>query len=248
MITFPKLGRNGQFGNQLFQIASTIGIARKNGLDFAFPKWKNYDDSRRFFKEEIQKYFLNPLPRTPLNFKVKEVLEVPWGYHELIIEDNTGINGYFQSHRYFEDCEDEVRHYFAMKTLSPHKPEKNTVAIHVRRGDYDGEYHLLLDREYYRRAMEYFPSSYKFLVFSDNPALTGGILGRDLTVVNGNHFMTDFYLMSKCDHFITANSTFSWWAAYLGMHPEKQVIAPREWFGPRAQLSSPDSPKEWKVI
>jgi len=248
MITFPKLGRNGQFGNQLFQIASTIGLARTHGLNYGFPKWKNYDGSRRFFKEGMQKYFVNPLPKLPTGFKAKHELDIPWGYHDVALEDETNIHGYLQSYRYFEQSEDEIRHYFEMKPLLKKALSKDTVAIHVRRGDYEGDYHLLLGHEYYQKALKHFPSSYNFLVFSDDLKKSREVLGGDFTFVKNGSFMKDFYLMSQCDHFITANSTFSWWAAFLGTNKEKQVIGPEKWFGDKGEAASPDSPLHWIKI
>src|ERR1044072_7384933 len=112
IVTYNQLGRYGRFANQLYQIAGTIGIARKNGFDFAFPEWKNYDHAERFHSQEdidLQKYFVNPLPvyngpQLPDRF-------VDWGYHEIKLTQSCSLSGHMQSIRYFEHCLDEVNWY-----------------------------------------------------------------------------------------------------------------------------------------
>ena len=119
MITFrsewfnnrPKADVRGDntFGNILFFIASTIGIAIKNDYEYGFPEWNN------------QEYFVNRLP------KVKEQLfttvDIPEGnFLGFDIPDNSSIWGYMQSEKYFEHCKDLIRHYFTLKPLvEPYK-------------------------------------------------------------------------------------------------------------------------------
>lgn len=222
----------------MFEIAGTIGIARKMGYDFAFPEWKNYDHLERFKSHEdidVQKYFVNPLPVT--NQPLQE-FRVPWGYHDVSPPDNRSLSGHMQSEKYFLHCESEVFHYFQLKELSDRRFEPGTVAIHLRAGDYGGDYHPIMGRDYYHAAMQYFEGP--FVVFSDDPEKAKQIIGIDAEYIEGNHYMVDFYLMSKCDHFIISNSTFSWWAAWLGRCQDKRVVAPAKWFGPAARISSKD--------
>ena len=118
MLTFKKLGRYGRFGNILFQIAGTIGIAMKNNHSFAFPKLINWDHLERFGSKEpidLTDYFKNPLPEMPdINF---EEMFIHWGYHNIIIPPDRAISleGHMQSPRYFNHCIDIVRHYLRMK-------------------------------------------------------------------------------------------------------------------------------------
>src|ERR1700748_695383 len=152
MITFQQLGKLGRFGNQLFQIAGTIGTARKMGYDFAFPKWINYDHKERFGSDEdcdIQKYFVNPLP-------VYDGPELPqhnieWGYNNSYVPDNVSLWGHMQSEKYFKHCIDEVRHYFKMKDEPLNY--SNWTAIHLRRGDYDDKYHPRIDFDYFLKGL-----------------------------------------------------------------------------------------------
>lgn len=252
MITFQSLGRYGRLGNQMFQIASTIGIARKNGYQFSFPEWKNYDHKDRFGSTEdidVQKYFVNPLP--VLNDPKYQDYPISWGYHGFNIPDNVSLSGHMQSEKYFKHCEQDIRYYFKMHN----RPfEKGYVAIHIRLGDYDNQYHPRLGKDYYNEAAKLFPSDTKFVVFSDDMEMAREILTDIHCFAHYyENTMDDFAMMRSCKHFIIGNSTYSWWAAWLGEHPDKKVIAPKNWFGPAwgscyKELANDIYPENWVVI
>lgn len=236
MITFQQLGRLGRFGNQLFQIASTIGLARKHGYDFGFPEWRNYDHVERFGSTEdcdVQKYFVNKLPEAPpIEFTN---LEIPWGYSNPYVPDNVSLHGHMQSDKYFRHCIDEVRYYLKM----PRETRYDRCAIHLRRGDYDDNYHPRIDFEYYLKAVELIPCD-TFIVFSDDrneaeslAALIHSRTGKaaGFPILNSD-YLTDFEHMKSCSHFICANSTFSLMAAILSEAPGKKIVCPSNWFGP----------------
>jgi hypothetical protein len=113
------------------------------------------------------------------------------------------------------------------------------VSIHVRRGDYLSfpEHHPPLTMDYYREAMSRFPGA-RFLVFSDDPGwclLNFRDAGYQVEISTGRTAAEDMALMASCDHHIIANSSFSWWSAWLNRNPSKRVIAPdpkTRWFGP----------------
>ena len=235
IVTYHQLGRYGRFANQLFQIAGTIGIARKNGFDFAFPEWKNYDHAERFGSQEdidLQKYFENSLPvyngpQLPDRF-------VHWGYNDVKLTGSCSLSGHMQSAKYFEHCIDEIRWYFRMKD---EYPQNDFCAIHVRLGDYDNAYHPRMDMRYYGRAMEYMPIGTKFRVYSDDitkamemfPADYNGVKIQFVTKSDG--YIDEFKSMKSCRHFIIGNSSYSAMAAILGEAKDKRVIAPSPWFG-----------------
>lgn len=251
MITFLNLGRYGRLGNQMFQIASTIGMAVKAGYSFGFPHWINHDHSERFQSSEdvsIYKYFRHKLPE----LERANYLEyrVPWGYHDLMVPDYVSISGYLQSEKYFLHCRSTILYYFE---LVPYADvpfiDNKCVAIHVRRGDYDDKYHPRLGMEYYARAMEQFPASALFYVFSDDITACRQMFGNRVEYVEGNHYMKDFYLMSLFSNFIIANSSFSWWPAWMCSNPNKKVVAPANWFGPAYTISPKDIYcKDWIVL
>lgn len=228
IVTFSQLGKYGRFANGLFQIASTIGIARKNGFDFGFPGWKNYDHRDRFGSTEdidLYKHFVNPLPL----YDGPELPErfIDWGYHNIVLTESVSLSGHMQSQRYFDHCLDECRWYLKMKD---EPPQNDYVGCHVRLADYDDQYHPRLGMRYYAPAMGLFPGA-KFLVFSDDLNEAKRMFGESVEYSEGRDYIEDFRLMKRCKSFIIGNSSYSAMAAILGEAEDKRVVAPRPWFG-----------------
>jgi hypothetical protein len=246
-VTFNALGRHGRLANQMFQVASTIGIARRNGFDFAFPRWINHDHQQHFGSTEdcdVYRHFVNPLP--VYNGPTLPDRFIDWGYHDVRLTESVSLSGHLQSQRYFEHCLDEVRWWLRMTD----EPVQNDyVAIHVRRGDYTGDYHPRVPESYYRTAMARFPGA-RFLVFSDDIAECKRMFSSEVDYSEGRNYLDDFRLLKRCASFIIANSAYSAMAAILGEAPNKRVIAPRPWFGPRyTPITGEDIYSEgWQVI
>ena len=217
MITYRHLGRNGQLGNQLWQIASTVGIARREGDTAGFPFWR------------YRRYFSVPGEMFP------DLTSVP--------SRDLGLD-YLQDLRNFEEIEDDVRNYFSPRPdvwrrlaarfdgiLSlPHK-----TSLHVRRGDYVGHngFFANLPVAYYMEAMSLTQGPY--LVFSDDIPWCRSNLPGDCVFMENNRDYEDLFLMAACDEHIVANSTFSWWGAWIG---GGHAILPREW-GPAFGVIDP---------
>ena len=173
-----------------------------------------------------------------------------------IVEDGMDILGYFQSEKYFLHCEKEIREQFAFDErehiVSWHHVNKGTydnpICVHVRRGDYvhyDG-IHDFPGKEYYQEAMKEFPDG-RFVFYSDD-------LDWCREEFPGHDYMDQKnpYLalqsMSCCRGHIIANSSFSWWAAWLSGKNSK-TVAPSKWFGPKGQQDWQDIYCDgWKVI
>jgi hypothetical protein len=147
------------------------------------------------------------------------------------VYDNTNIMGHMQSEKYFLHCEDVIRHYFEFKNETP--KQVDTLAIHFRGGDYGGNYHPTCTREYYQAARDQFGDDLRVLLFTDDPERAAQAIPFPFELVTGNHSMIDMEIMSRCDHHIIANSTFSWWGAWLAN--SKKVVAPQQWFGVEAR-------------
>lgn len=236
MITFNSLGRYGRLANQMFQIASVIGIATKNGYDFGFPYWKNYDHLERFGSSEdidVQRHFVNPLPICDIQYPERFV---DWGFHGFNIPDNHSLSGHMQSEKYFEHCIDLVKHYF---TMMGEYELQNKIALHIRLGDYDDYYHPRMTYDYYKEAVKLVPVNMPILVFSDDIELAKTILGDGFEYSDGD-YLEDFRRMKSCRHFICANSSYSLMAAILGNAEDKIIVCPGNWFGEIAGLNTND--------
>jgi hypothetical protein len=251
MVTSLSIGTGGlgRFGNQMWTIAGCIGIARANGMDFAFPKWINHDNA--LFggdRDDFSKYFVNPLPLIP-DGRHWQNYGYFWGFKLLKLNrGDWSIDAHLQSPKFFEHCIEEVRHYFTMKNEGE---QNHFCAIHVRAGDYIDDpnaYHPRCSKEYYEKAISMMPSGTKYLIFSDDIEFAKERVGVKGTYLSG-YYLSDFKLMKRCKHFIIANSSFSAMAALLANHPDKIVIAPKRWFGPSVDISAKDIyHQNWIVI
>ena len=181
---------------------------------------------------------------------------------------NCYLHGYWQSERYFKDIRATV-----LNELSPRLPalginhsvldeidSSEAVAVHVRRGDYVADpkvnsVHGTCSLDYYRAAFERMNarlSSPRYFIFSDDPAWVKENLRPDNARYcehNGpDAGFEDLRLMSHCRHHIIANSSFSWWGAWLGTHPEQRVIAPARWFAGGTEDTTDLIPARWERL
>lgn len=161
------------------------------------------------------------------------------------------LDGYWQSEMYFREYADEVREDFTFKLpmtkvnaeLAKQISQVNAVSLHVRRGDYVGNAkttatHGLCSLDYYRAAILHITDQIDnphFFIFSDDIAWVKENLRVDLPHQyiehnSGSESYNDMRLMSLCQHHIIANSSFSWWGAWLNPSLEKVVVAPKRWF------------------
>ncbi|MEI7620361.1 MAG: alpha-1,2-fucosyltransferase [Candidatus Falkowbacteria bacterium] len=184
----------------------------------------------------------------------------------LKLEDGVYLEGYWQTEKYFSDIADIIRLEFTLKdkynNLNPEILNKidsyNSVSMHIRRGDYvsnqeTSEYHGICSLEYYRKAIsliaEKSPNPVVF-IFSDDLKWCEENLKIDwpIVFVEGNKGYEDLIMMSRCKHNIIANSSFSWWGAWLNNNPSKMVIAPAEWFADKSINTTDVVPESWTKI
>jgi hypothetical protein len=154
--------------------------------------------------------------------------------------------GYFQTEKYFEHCSDLILGFFQFDKDIKKQAENNFpsfpvkleyVSIHLRRGDYAGlqQFHPVMDADYYFDAMtQFMDGDYCFLIFSDDIQYAKELFGEqeNIVYIEGNDPAVDMCMMTMCDHNVIANSSFSWWGAWLNDNTNKKVIAPKRWFGP----------------
>lgn len=250
MITFSKIGKKGNLGNQLFQIASTIGLANKNNREFSFLLWK------------YQNSFKNKLPVLAsdftdfVNIEEEEYNHYQWNFGT----KNYDINGWLQTEKYFD--RELTKHYFEFSdsliekiSKQYHKAfEKRTILISIRRGDFVNH------KDYFQTPIKYYLNSLaEFFPEWDNCNLI--ILSDDIKYCKyhfsflENAFFGDrlneaeqLCLGTMCNDFIISNSTFSWWTAWLGEKSDSKIIRPLKNFDGQKSLELNDKdyyPERW---
>ena len=264
MIGNNRIGCNGRLGNQMFQYASMRGIAAVKGFDWVVPP-ENYDHTANYALFETFK--MTNVQDKNIGFVEGEILkETIHCYDENLVDscsDNTNLDGFFQTEKYFENIADEIRTDFTFKDeyLKPCKEfidslDTTPIFLHVRRGDAIGKehYHPVAPMSYYVEALKRFDEDTPCFVFSDDLdwcksqelfksdrfLFNDNIERYDYQSMDGSGSMqytllphVDLCLMSLCSGAIIVNSSFSWWGAWLQNNRGK-VIASKPWFGPSA--------------
>jgi hypothetical protein len=231
-VSFNRLGQFGRLGNQMFQYAALKGIARNRGYDFTIPFSPELDDWQ---DHQLSKYFkLDPNIRLESPSGQNERWESNFHFDEILFQtcdDNTDLMGYFQTEKYFKHIRKEILNDFTIKEKIK-KPFKNYISLHVRRGDYvnQPQFHPVCSTEYYFKALDRMPSL-PVVVMSDDIEWCEEFIPGSL-YLKGTSNIHDLSIMTQADHNIIANSSFSWWGAWLNKNPDKLVIAPKNWFGP----------------
>ena len=198
--------------------------------------------------------------------KHKKITEKPFNvYNPKLLKITKGIfEGYFQCAQYYDSVREQLLKDFTPRAKINEDNQKileliqktNSVSLHVRRGDYLKLQHIhgLCDISYYEKAIDYIALhtvNPHFFLFSDDIKWVKENLkiNHPFTVVNinsGKNSPWDMWLMKNCKHNIIANSSFSWWGAWLNENPQKIVIAPQKWT--TSNTSTDIIPHEWKRI
>ena len=184
----------------------------------------------------------------------------------LTLPSNGYLEGYWQSERYFKDIEGIIRDEFVFKKLllgrnteiADKIKNSNSVSLHVRRGDYMANHsiHVPCTVDYYNQAIRYVNSHLSnpvYFIFSDDIkwARESLLIDAKSYFINNNigiDSFNDMHLKSLCDHHIIANSSFSWWGAWLNSSKDKIVIAPKGWFHNDAAAVHGILPESWFII
>jgi hypothetical protein len=182
---------------------------------------------------------------------------------------NVDIFGYFQSEKYFNFIRKDILNIFRFKRVpDPNYVEvvkkinaSNSVSVHIRRGDYvlnksTNAFHGVLPIAYYKKAINHIKANVsrpKLFLFTDDPEWVRkkfNFLGRfDLVDINrGDLSYRDMELMSLCKHNIIANSSFSWWGAWLNLNQDKIVVAPKKWLRDESVPLNDIIPDSWLTL
>jgi hypothetical protein len=270
----------GGLGNQLFQYAAGLALARRHQarliIDASFYRTKSHrsfqlnqlelDYELQGDEKSVQAYSSTPTGEfvgggTNCNDEPRQHTDICFSERSFCFDERfititppAVLQGYYQSERYFADLRNELRTQIRLRAqpcarfyeaLNAIESSKAPVAMHVRRGDLitaSGVHpvHGCLAWPYYSKALHIISrlidNDYDLFIFGDDLAALGEMqpkIARSIIVSHSDlSAAEDLILMKKCRHFITANSTFSWWGAWLGEAPDKIVISPRQWFSP----------------
>jgi hypothetical protein len=281
----------GGLGNQMFQYALARRLAEGHNTQLKMDvSAYDYDGPLEYYlgRFNIRENFASPhevagltgVKQTPLGRRLYGLLHrhpkrprsfVRWNrsvFNPRILKtpDDSYVEGYFCSERYFAAIENIIRREFSFRNppagrnaeLAAKITSCDSVGVHVRRGDYvtDAKTNLThgtCGEGYYRRCVEYIRQNTagpRFFVFSDEPKWCRENLGfpEPATFVDCNgpeNPCEDLRLMSLCRHNIIANSTFSWWAAWLNANEGKIILAPGKWFAAKAHNIDDILPAGW---
>jgi hypothetical protein len=249
----------GGLGNQLFQIFTVIAYSIETKKKFIFPeKLPDWDKRHTYWNNfliNLQKYILD----TKI-FQWNQYDETNFHYDKIPSNNNLILNGYFQSYKYFDNQWEQIFNIIGINDLINQIKSKYSsylnnriVSIHFRLGDYINkqDYHPILGYEYYEKSIDLIinkigMNNFNILYFCEendvqvveliisnlqNKFSELKFIKIDFTIIDWEQIL----LMSLCDHNIIANSTFSWWGAYIGykLNENKIVCYPSTWFGPK---------------
>src|SRR6188768_1733607 len=223
-MSFVTCRYSGRTGNQLFQAATLIAHAKRNGAEAIFP-----DKNKSKYTSEPTLKLKPSYEGQPIKFTYQEPKD--FTYQPIPYVPDMELIGYFQTEKHFKDYREDIVKAFNFKTA-----RINCVSVHVRRGDYlrHGTIHPVVTMDYLHEAMGRF-KGWSYLIFSDDEEwCRGNISNRKYHVHYPEKGLSDFEtieMMAGCPCNIISNSSFSWWGAWLNPCPNKIVIAPKIWFG-----------------
>lgn len=245
----------GGLGNYMFQIGAAVSLAKDYNDVAVF----DFNDSRKVHSS-IHEYryniFSHVATGTP---KVDNIYRQPYfSYDPIPYQHNLKLYGYFQSEKFLNKqvITDLYKIPYYVKEYVKTKYSKinfsRTTSLHVRRGDYLKlkDKHPVQPLSYYLNAISLFNGEMKFLIFSDDIEwCRNSFTGDRFIFLENEKDYIDLWIMSLCRNNIIANSSFSWWGAWLNSHTDKIIIAPKLWFGYKKKLDTKDLiPSSWTVL
>jgi len=263
----------GGLGNQFFQYAAAKALSIESERELIVDTgWFARKNRSRAYR--LDSFGINPntiqLSKAQLNLasfgnglllppslrglkSLSDPADLGFKSFDNISSDRVLLNGYWQSEKYFQNISDSLRQEIKpvdqIKVGFSAEQLKNAVAIHVRRGDYlaKGPAHVVSE-QYIRNAMNAFDNNTHFIVCSDDVNWCKERFNQDNISFSSNKSdLEDFILMSQCGHNVIANSSFSWWSAWLNQNEGRRVIAPTPWTM-TGQSHLDILPADWETI
>lgn len=225
-------------------------------------------DLHKFTKIRKSRFWSAIHNRLPFLMPYYTVNEPNHAFNLAMLESpkNSFVSGFWQTEKYFSAISKTIRKDFsfapltddANKVLSAKITSSNSVSIHIRRGDYvsnpvTNKFHGTCSPDYYKTAIKLLSEKVpdcKLFIFSDDTDwvkqnLVTGIASEYINHNQGEKAYLDMQLMSLCKHNIIANSSFSWWAAWLNTNAGKIVVAPQKWFNDTSVETKDVIPESW---
>lgn len=237
---------DGQFGNQLFRLATAYAYSLDHNLPLTVPDLVHKTtlnipyNAEKLFLSRVNHYDLPSPPH--LIWK-----EPSFNYSPIPPASHIKISGWVQSEKYFKHRRKELLELFKappglnelILTKYPFL-QSDTLTVGVQIRDYRQEmpteaYHPTLKRAYYEKALAHFPDNAVFIISSNHLSFAKECLEGlkpHLIYLNESDYIEEFYTLVLCKAFVISNSTFGWWASWLSPSAEKKVIAPQRWFAP----------------
>ena len=226
------------------------------------------NDRSTFKNQEAELFYRMKKRFAPALIRNKVFYEPDLQFHPGVFNlgKSVYLDGYFQSEKYFQHIKERILSEFTLrdsqgnqnKLLAVEMKSCNSVSLHIRCGDYLKDVNKALfggvcTHDYYKEAIQYLENGItnpQFYLFSDDHTEALKVLGNksNVRIVEGNigdKSYLDMYLMSQCRHHIIANSSFSWWGAWLNPSPDKIVIAPSKWFADSSIPTDDIVPSTW---
>ena len=251
----------GGLGNIMFQIATTYALAMDNSDECVF--YRHEGNQHGNPSVENENGILSRVNFTTTEgFSPKFLYTEPhFHYNKVPYANNLLLDGYFQSERYFSHRRKDIISLFSpteemneyLTSKYSHLFANETIGVHVRRGDYLNlpNHHPACDKNYYEKALSLFTNEkeYDIIMFSDDMKWCKDNFDSSFNFIDGESPAIDMLLMSRCSHNIIANSSFSWWGAWLNESKHKRIVAPIKWFGDSVKHNTKDLiSQQWNLI
>ena len=249
----------GGIGNQMFQWAFGKSLSLRYQKEY-------YIETSFYFNQLLRNFELEKF-----NIKLKNISEIKlqtnlnflrlidsFEFQEILVDKNQNyyLDGYWQSEKYFQDIKDQISKDFSPEINTIDQLKKyilnKTISLHIRRTDYvtSNGYHPVQTIDYYNKALEIIGEYDKLIIFSDDIEWCKyNLKFKNMVFCEIKNDLHQLWLMSLCKDNIIANSSFSWWGAWLNKNTNKKVIAPKLWFGQQTNINDSDIiPDTWIKI
>jgi hypothetical protein len=225
ILTFRGLGEYGRLGNQLSQIAATIGVAERHGLEPRIETWAYREQFR------LPDHLFGPVPADARDVR-KFARHLPDAHRDFVQEYSLFGDSLERVRAWLMPADEQVR--AARNRLGGLLERPSPTAVHVRRTDYvgDEQHHPPQPPVYYEEALARLPAAVTPIIFTDDPAWCRDALRhlRPAAILDPGPDVVDLAAMALCERHVIANSTYSYWGALLA--GDERAVYPRRWFGP----------------